>query len=87
MASNSGVAFSLLFSIVKAMHMKIIICSTHMHKIYTYMYEANMYTSVSKSIFTLHLHANSVRISILKVTHTYYRPVVFWHQTFLLPNE
>ena len=39
----------------------------HMHKIYTCKYFA-ICTHVSKSIFNLHSHANSVHISILKVT-------------------
>ena len=42
----------------------------HMHKIYTCKYFAiwSKYTHVSKSIFNLRSHANSVHISILKVT-------------------
>ena len=41
-----------------------------MHKIYTCKYFAiwSNYTHVSKSIFNLRSHANSVHISILKVT-------------------
>ena len=41
-----------------------------MHKIYTCKYFAiwGKYTHISKSIFNLHSHANSVHISILKVT-------------------
>ena len=41
-----------------------------MHKIYTYKYYAiwSKYTHISKSIFNLRSHANSVHISILKVT-------------------
>ena len=43
-----------------------------MHKIYTCKYFAiySKYTQVSKSIFNLRSHANSVHISILKGTHT-----------------
>ena len=43
-----------------------------MHKIYTCKYFAiwSKYTNTSKSIFTLHSHANSVHISILKGTNT-----------------
>ena len=42
----------------------------HMHKIYTCNYFAirSKYTHISKSIFNLRSHANSVHISILKVT-------------------
>ena len=41
-----------------------------MHKIYTFKYFAiwSKYTHISKSIFNLCSHANSVHISILKVT-------------------
>ena len=44
----------------------------HMHKIYTCKYFASWskHTHVSKSIFNLRSHANSVHISILKGTHT-----------------
>ena len=43
-----------------------------MHKIYTCQYFAiwSKYTYVSKSIFTLRAHANSVHISTLKGIHT-----------------
>ena len=43
-----------------------------MHKIYTCKYFASWskHTHVSKSIFNLRSHANSVHISILKGTHT-----------------
>ena len=42
----------------------------HMHKIYTCKYFAiwSKYTRISKSIFNLRSHANSVYISILKDT-------------------
>ena len=42
----------------------------HMHKIYTCKYFAilSKYTHISKSIFNLRSHANSVHISILQVT-------------------
>ena len=45
----------------------------HMHKIYTCQYFASWskHTHVSKSIFNLRSHANSVHISILKGTRTY----------------
>ena len=45
-----------------------------MHKIYTCKYFAvwSKCTHVSKSIFNLRSHANSVHISILKGTHTCY---------------
>ena len=44
----------------------------HMHKIYTCKYFASWskHTHVSKSIFNLRSHANSVHISILKGTRT-----------------
>ena len=44
----------------------------HMHKIYTCKYFASWSknTHVSKSIFNLRSHANSVHISILKGTRT-----------------
>ena len=43
-----------------------------MHKIYTCKYIAiwSKFTHISKSIFNLRSHANSVHISILKGTHT-----------------
>ena len=43
-----------------------------MHKIYTCKYFASWskHTHVSKSIFNLHSHANSVHMSILKGAHT-----------------
>ena len=43
-----------------------------MHKIYTFKYFASWskHTHVSKSIFNLRSHANSVHISILKGTYT-----------------
>ena len=42
----------------------------HMHKIYTCKYFAtwSKYKHISKSIFNLRSHANSVHISILKIT-------------------
>ena len=42
----------------------------HMHKIYTFKYFAiwSKYTHISKRIFNLRSHANSVHISILEVT-------------------
>ena len=51
----------------------------HMYKIYICKYCAiwNTYTYISKRIFTLCSHANSVHISILLGTHTCYRSVDF----------
>ena len=54
------------------MHVNGALDSIHLQKNYTCKYFAiySKYTHVSKSIFTLRSHANSVHISILKGTHT-----------------
>ena len=51
-------------------YVKNILGPVHMHKIYTCKYFAiwSKYAHISKSIFNLRSHANSVHISILKVT-------------------